>query len=342
LALQSAGFKTKLVWNIWTSVLDEVDILNIDDENLDYDYVIYEMSSYMLDSMKPEVYVGYINNIYDCHLDWHYWRENYQNAKLNVLKYAKHKIANSELEIKDNELKEIEFFWEGSNIFYKDDFFWINWEKVLEDKNILLNWPHNRTNICWILAILKAISSNWIDFWKLLEWLKNTLSTFSGLPYRIEDIWNYKGITFINDAMATTPNSTMAAVNTFWFNIWVLFLWGQDSGFQFDELAKTIKKYKIPNLVILQENIWEKVFPKISDLNYWDVEILDLWDDYKPNIFKIESLEAWVKFAFENSKPWQVVLLSTWSPFIKIDWVWKPYFVKWDLFRKYVVEIWGK
>jgi UDP-N-acetylmuramoylalanine--D-glutamate ligase len=351
LALQNAGFKTKLVWNIWTPVLDEINILDTKveswelKENNTFDYIIYEMSSYMLDSIKPEIYIGYINNIYDCHLDWHCWRENYQDAKLNILKYAKHKIANNELNnnqlIQNNNLQNITFFWGSSKIEYKDNFFWIDWIKVLEDKDILLNWPHNRTNICGVLAILKEISKDWVELLKLTNWLKTTLSSFSGLPYRIQNIWVYKWMTFINDAMATTPNSTMAAINTFWNKIWTLFLWWQNSGFQFDELAETIRKYKIPNLVILPENIWENIFPEINVLDFWTPQILDLWNGYKPKIFKTDDLKSWVKFAFDNSKTWQVVLLSTWAPFLKIDWVWNPYTTKWDLFTKYVQEFWS-
>ena len=44
LTLQNAWYKVKLVWNIWTPVLDEVDILS----NENYDYIVFEMSSYML------------------------------------------------------------------------------------------------------------------------------------------------------------------------------------------------------------------------------------------------------------------------------------------------------
>jgi UDP-N-acetylmuramoylalanine--D-glutamate ligase len=382
LALQNTWFKTKLVWNIWNPVLDEIDILW---ENV-YDYIIYEMSSYMLEWIKPNLYIWYINNIYDCHLDWHCWKENYQNAKLNILKYAKHKIANEQIKvcyfdenqnlwlnstlsnyiIKDPEsssgwhssnsqkkdVNDIVYFWGSSNILYKDNFFYINWKKVSEDKNILLNWPHNKTNISWVLAILKVISEDWIDFNNLINWLKITLSSFSGLPYRIENIWTYKWITFINDAMATTPDSTIAAINTFWKKIGTLFLWGQDSGFQFTKLAETIKEYKIPNLVILPE-IWEKIFPEIIVQNYETVNFeknishklhyvnhLNLWNNYKPKILITENMEDAVKFAYENSKSWEIVLLSTWSPFIKIKWVWNPYTIKWNLFNEYVKKFW--
>ena len=40
--LQTAWYTTKLVWNIWTAVLDEIDF------DTEYDFVVIELSSFML------------------------------------------------------------------------------------------------------------------------------------------------------------------------------------------------------------------------------------------------------------------------------------------------------
>ena len=44
--LKNAWFKTKLVWNIWNPVLDEIDF------NETYDFVVFELSSYMLEGFE--------------------------------------------------------------------------------------------------------------------------------------------------------------------------------------------------------------------------------------------------------------------------------------------------
>ena len=334
LTLQNCWYKTILVWNIWTPVLDEVNILW---DNL-YDYVIYEMSSYMLEWIKPKLYIWYLNNMYDCHLDWHLWKDNYRNAKLNILRYSNYKISNIETINEITWIDWITYFWEGSNILYKENFFFLNWEKFIEDKNVILEWPHNKNNILGVITILSKLIEDWENKENLIKWLKDTLSNFSWLPYRIQNIWTYNEITFINDAMATTPDSSIAAINTFKDKIGTLFLWWQDSGFKFEKLRKLIEQYKIKNLILMPENS-EKIFPETIEHNYETNFILDLWE-YKPNIFKTKSLIAWIEFAYKNTEKWQFVLLSTWSPFILIDWKWNPYTVKWNLFNEYVKKIW--
>lgn len=335
LSLKNSWYKTILVWNIWNPVLDEINILS---DNL-YDYVIYEMSSYMLEWINPELYIWYINNLYECHLDWHLWKENYHNAKLNVLKNAKHKIANYTAKECINTIKDITYFWEGSNILYKENYFIVDNEKIIKDENILLKWEHNKTNISWVLAILTCIIKDSNNKEKIINWLQKSLETFSWLDFRIQDIWTYKGITFINDAMATTPDSTIAAIKTFAPKIWTLFLWWEDSWFHFDKLRKIIEDYKIPNLVLMPSNI-DKIFKETINNDYETEFILDLWD-YKPKILKTQSLEKAIIFAYNNTKIWDVVLLSTWSPFIMIDWVWNPYNIKWNLFNELVKKYWN-
>ena len=55
--LKNEWYKVKLVWNIWNPVLDEVDIISWDT----YDYIIYELSSYMLEWLNPKLYIWILN-----------------------------------------------------------------------------------------------------------------------------------------------------------------------------------------------------------------------------------------------------------------------------------------
>lgn len=331
LTLQNAWYKVKLVWNIWSPVLDEIDILSGET----YDYVVFEMSSYMLELVNWQLYIWYINNIFICHYDWHFWGENYDNAKKNILKIAKNKIANIQTKEKMLDIKNITFFWENTDIFYKDGKFFLNWEIVLEDKNFLLKWIHNRINICWILAIIKQIAEDrhgsiWI-FTKMKYWLKEALESFNWLPHRIQEIWTYKWITFVDDAIATTPDSTKAAINTFWDKIWTLFLWWQDSGFDFTELVNIIKKSSIQNLVLFPDT-GLKIFWDLSDFEFdKDFELDFSWKKFR--VFKTRSMESAVKFAYDFTPKWKICLLSTASPSFS---VWNSYIEKWTKFQEFV------
>ncbi len=335
LTLQNAWYKVKLVWNIWTPVLDEVDILS----NENYDYIVFEMSSYMLEWLKAQLYIWYLNNLYICHYDWHFWGENYNNAKKNILKIARKKIANIQTQEKLWFLWKVKYFWDGTNIYYKDKKFFIDSEVVLEDKNFLLEGLHNRINICGILAILNQISadyfgSNWV-FFRLIQWLKQTLENFNWLPHRIQNIWTYKWITFIDDAIATTPDSTMAAMKTFWEKIWTLFLWGQDSWFDFSKMIDLIGKSEIKNLVLFPDT-WLKIFWDLSSFDFDKEFTLEIWWKIF-NAFKTKSMEEAVKFAYKNTEKWKICLLSTASPSFS---VWKSYVEKWTLFQEFVKKYW--
>ena len=331
LTLQNAWYNVKLVWNIWNPVLDEIDILSSET----YDYIVFEMSSYMLELVNWQLYIWYINNIFICHYDWHMWGKNYDNAKKNILRIAKNKIANIQAKNKLLDIDNITFFWENTDVFYKNKKFFLNWEVVLEDKNFLLKWDHNRINICWILAIIRQIvadkhNSTWI-LHKLINWLKETLESFNWLPHRIQDIWTYKWITFVDDAIATTPDSTKAAINTFWDKLWTIFLWGQDSWFDFSELVNIISNSNIKNLVLFPDT-WLKIFWDLSTFDF-DKKYEFKFRDKFFNIFKTKSMESAVKFAYEFTEKWKICLLSTASPSFS---VWNSYIEKWTQFQEFV------
>lgn len=331
LTLKNTWYNVKLVWNIGSPVLDEINILS----NEKYDYVIFEMSSYMLEWLTWQLYIWYLNNVFICHYDWHFWGKNYNNAKKNILDIAKNKIANIQTKEKFWKLDKVKYFWENTNIFYKDNKFFVDDEVVLEDKNFLLKWEHNRINICGVLAIISQIlsdkpDSKWI-FSKLINSLKETLQNFDGLPYRIQNIWTYKWITFVNDAIATTPDSTKAAINTFWDLIWTLFIWWQDSWFDFSELMWIIKKSNIKNLVLFPDT-WLKIFWDLSNYDFDKNYNLNFWEK-NFNVFITKSMENAVKFAYNFTENWKICLLSTASPSFS---VWKSYVEKWDLFNEFV------
>ncbi len=322
--LSSISPKVRLVWNIWTPVLDEIDVNSTDV----YDYIVYELSSYMLEWLKPKLYVSILNNIYDVHLDWHHWKVNYSQAKENILLNSENRLVNFELSTNNliTKYDNLNYFWDNWKYSYKDAWFYINEKLVLKDENIALEWHHNRKNITSIIWLLDIVSDE-STFENNLDKLKIILATFGWLPNRIEDIWTYNGIKFINDAMATTPESTMAALQTFGDKIGTLFLWWQDSGFTFDELRKAITSHNIKNLVLFPDT-WEKIFWDLSKYDYETEFDLDLWE-YKPHVLKTRTMRNAVDFAYKNTEIWKIVLLSSAAPSFS---VWKNYQDKADQF----------
>lgn len=48
-----------------------------------------------------------------------------------------------------------------------------------------------------------------------MEIIYQTIQTFQGLPHRLQKVGEYHGISFYDDAISTTPDSTIEAIKTF-------------------------------------------------------------------------------------------------------------------------------
>ena len=320
--LKLAWYNVKLVWNIWNPILDEVDLLSHEK----YDYIVYELSSYMLETLKPKCFIWVFWNIYPCHIDWHNNDYDiYKNAKLNLLKYSQNILIwydfRNLFEISKNE--NFYTFWNEWNYNFKNKNFYINSYKIFSDEWIMLKWDHNKKNICavlWVCDIIKKdkYNSNWV-FAKLLNWLKSTLKTFSWLSHRLENIWTYNWITFIDDGISTTPESTIEAIKTFQGDIWTLLLWWQDSWFSdksLESLANKIINSKIKNIVLFPDT-WSRILPNINNHNL--------------NILQTTSMKEAIEFSFKNSTKWKICLMSNAAPSFSL---WKSYIEKGKEFRK--------
>jgi len=152
------------------------------------------------------------------------------------------------------------------------------------------------------------------------EAIKQALFTFKPLPHRLEYVGTYKDITFYDDAISTTPESTMAAIETL-KNVKTIFLGGLDRGYDFAVLIESLKRYDVVNIVL---------FP---DTGVRIKQLLENEKDYHPNIFETHDMKSAVDFAFKNTPEGCVCLLSTASPSYTL---WKNFEEKGNQFQKFV------
>lgn len=309
--LKNAWYNVKIVWNIWNPVLDEIDIFS---DN--YDFVVYELSSYMLEELSNHhSFISILWNIYEDHLDWHNWFENYKKAKLNILNNADNLLIWSILE--KNILgwlswKSYKTFWEKWYFSFKNTDFYIWKEIFVKDLSPKIPWNHNLVNFSGILWICDILNISPDIF-------KKTIEDFQGLPHRLENIWTFKKITFIDDAISTTPESTIEAIKTFWNDIWTIFLWWTDRWYKFEKLILELEKYNIKNIVLFPDS--SKKIKKLLDGSY--------------NFIETISMKEAVEFAFNNTLKWKICLLSTASPSYSI---WKNFEEKWDVFKSEIIN----
>jgi UDP-N-acetylmuramoylalanine--D-glutamate ligase len=91
---------------------------------------------------------------------------------------------------------------------------------------------HNRVNAAYAAAAATAAGCEPED-------VRRGLEGFRGLPQRLEWFAVVDGRSFYNDSTATTPESTVAALESLDVPVWLL-AGGQSKGFDFGPLAEAI------------------------------------------------------------------------------------------------------
>src|SRR3989338_3101249 len=239
---------------------------------------VLELSSYQLDDITFSPDIAVVTNLFPEHMDFHGSVKNYYAAKKNIFKFRS----------------------SDSHVIFCPT------AKERFESN--LPGPHNILNINAAASVCRIL--------KIPEQtIKGAIKKFKGLPHRLENIGTYRGITFYDDAISTTPESTIMAIKSI-PNIGAIFLGGQDRGYDFSPLEKVIRKYKIENIVL---------FPDSGKRIFKDFKYL--------NILRTKSMEEAVTFAYANTPAGQACLLSCASPSYSL---WKNFEVKGDEFKKFV------
>lgn len=319
--LKRAKKNVQLIGNIGKPVLDYLDIKNFASQKKEY--AVFEISSYMLEGLKKNNYISILLNIYSDHIDWHDGFGNYKDAKLNILKGSTYNLLRDEVvetyDFEQQDLKDLHIrtFGHTGKYTHQEKKFYVNKTLVFDDHSVVLKGEHNMINIAAVLGVCDIMKIGY-------KTLEETLTTFNGLPHRMENIWTHGGITWIDDAISTTPESTIQAIQTFGKQIDTIFLWWTDRGYVFDELVKVIMTYDIKNVVLFPDS-GKRIFKAIKKKDDWEIRI-----------FKTDDMKEAVKFAYKYTNNGKMCLLSTASPSYSVR---KNFEEKGNLFQKYIKEL---
>ena len=305
--LKQAWKYVKLVWNIWNPILSEIDFEN------QPSFVVFEISSYMLDSTL-NVHSDYsiLTNIYNVHISWHKTYENYVNAKLKALNNAKNCILRKDYAYLTKNLtcKNNIFFGENTEYYFDENYIYSKKYK-LPISNIALKWQHNFLNITSVLPICEDLNIEQ----KIIE---QTLKDFKWLEHRQEFVWKYNDIYFYNDSIATIPESILQALKRFKDNLDTIILWWKDDNFDYTKVIEKINNLKLSNVVLLPDS-----FNKRKHL-------------FKnKNVFEVSNMEEAVNIAKKYTQRWKVCILSPWAPSYNL---FKNFEERGEVFKKYIRE----
>ena len=225
------------------------------------DVVVMELSSFQLDLMTKVPQVSAVLNITPNHLDRHGSMKSYTYAKAAMLFYQNEDdvavlgredagswallpaVAGSLASFGKDKLEENAFgsWLEDDKIFVRDE---DGVHEVLHVDEISLRGEHNLMNVLAAVAIATVAGFS-------VKAIKQGVQGFSGVVHRQELVREWGGAKWINDSIATAPERSMAAVNTFDEPI-VLILGGRDKKLPWDVLVELIRE-KVDHVVLFGE-----------------------------------------------------------------------------------------
>lgn len=296
--IRSKGTDVRLIGNIGSPMLDEMETVTKDT------VAVCELSSYQLSDLYFSPHITLVVNWYPEHSDFHGSFDAYKKAKQSSIYFQ----TDKDYFIFDPKEKEVAGWVSLTKAIplpYTADF-------PFEGEKVPLLGNHNKRNIQGALTVARLF--NVTD-----KEAQKAVYTFVPLPHRLQNVGTFKGITFYDDAISTTPESTIAALNSL-ANVDTLFLGGQDRGYNFSRLLEVLEKKQIKSLVLFPETGY-----RIKQ------ELLKM-TDYNPDVLVTSNMEEAVMFAYENVGNGHLCLLSTAAPSYSL---WKNFEEKGDLFQKF-------
>ena len=245
--LKAGGLDVYLAGNIGKPFLE---LLSKLDEN---SWVVMEMSSFQLIDLTKSPHIAVVLNITEDHMDWHKDRNEYIEAKKNIVKFQNsddYAIVNDDYDLPRSFEK-----YTKAKVVYPSKY---DLDLPTETK-FNLRGEHNLENISAAISVARVLGIPEQIIIKVTE-------SFKGLEHRLELVAEIDGVFYYNDSFATGPQPTMAAINSF-DEPETLILGGSNKGLDYSELRNLIEKKENVKNIILIGDIGEKIAAGIKGKN---------------------------------------------------------------------------
>jgi len=288
--LKAAGKDVYLVGNI-----GEPSITHLSDAKKGTIFV-HELSSYMLMNLTTSPHVAIVTSFFPEHLDYHGSLDAYLDAKKPIARFQTEDDA-TYFNADSPGAVSIASEGHGRKIPVQADDCPLN---LAETKLI---GEHNRVNIAlaWRAADGLGVRK---------DVAVAAVKAFEPLPHRLQPLGVVGGISWVDDAISTTPESAIAALDALGDGVATIILGGQDRGNDFSGLAERLKVSGISTAILFPGS-----GPRIRSAIEATNAAIDLID--------VTSMEEAVSKAHERTHSYThthphssppIVLLSTASP----------------------------
>lgn len=219
-------------------------IEQIDAESL----VVAEFSCHQLENIHRAPGFGVILNLYQEHLDHYHSYRDYQMAKMQLM--LRQEAGDHCFYCCDSDdLRALVSEVSATVVSQLHPYSYASAMEAHADQlESHLQGPHNVSNIFVAQQLTGMMSVSQIQF-------ADALSSFTGLPHRLELVGTYQGIIFYNDSISTIPEACIAAVKAL-RQVDTLILGGFDRGIDYSPLAQFLSTSlgeKVRNIAFVGE-----------------------------------------------------------------------------------------
>ncbi len=294
--LKQAGKKVLFIGNIGAPAFDALE--NVNPETL----VVYETSSHQCEGLTVSPHIGVMLNLFVDHLDYYPSLEAYGLAKRALFIHQEEgdlclaNLGDTRVEALTRGLKSsrVGFALEeqmGTAVWVKNGWIESYDEKLMPTDEIPLKGEHNLLNVMPAIIVAHNLGIK-------SENIRRFLRKVTPVEKRLETIGEVRGVTFIDDALATIPEATIAALEALGSQVATLIVGGFDRGQDFTSLAQRIAASDIKTLIL---------FPTTGQ------RIADLVSSYNHTItsYPVTNMADAVRMALAHTPQGKTALLST-------------------------------
>ena len=320
--MTDAGYKTWLGGNIGNPLLTDTEKMK---EN---DWVILELSSFQLHTMRKSPEIAVITNISPNHLDMHKDYKEYIDAKKNIMLYQNEGdtlIVNADNQVTADIGKSangaVKYFSRNgmADVYLDGNIIKRGIVEILNIKDIKIPGMHNVENYMAAIAAVSGLVSK--------DVIVNVAKTFGGVEHRIELVRTLDGVKYYNSSIDSSPNRTINTLRVFPNKV-IMIAGGKDKVIPYDEIGPALAEH-VKVLILIgatSDKIQEALDAEINKTgNGKDIEVI-----------RATSYEDAVNTARSKAHDGDVVLLSPASTSFDM---FRNFEERGNLFKKIVNEL---
>jgi UDP-N-acetylmuramoylalanine--D-glutamate ligase len=271
------------------------------------DWVVLELANFQLIDIKHSPHIAVCLMVVPEHLNWHADMDEYVTAKQQLFRYQKsddiaifnRNNGHSADIVAISLATKVSYEVPGpgaephnnTGAYLKGDTIYMDGTAICQASDVRLLGRHNLENVC------AAIAATWELIGKNTALTKSVLSTFNGLPHRLELVRELNDVKYYDDSFGTTPETAIVAMQAF-STPKVIILGGADKRATYEELAHVVASDNVRQAILIGDTA-PAIASALQTAGFTDYKIGG------------KTMPEIVNLAASVAQPGDIVLLST-------------------------------